>query len=68
MPPGGSVIFQFCFEPCKQAELEAVKVEYANVQLECSAADERSKLLASEVIGLEEKVIVFTLHFSDLIL
>nr|GMD85514.1 protein BLISTER-like isoform X2 [Ipomoea batatas] len=39
------------------AELEAVKVEYANVQLECSAADERSKLLASEVIGLEEKAL-----------
>nr|GLL47668.1 uncharacterized protein LOC109162112 [Ipomoea trifida] len=39
------------------AELEAVKVEYANVQLECSAADERSKLLASEVIGLEEKTL-----------
>lgn len=30
--------------------------EYGNAQLECSAADERSKLLASEVIGLEEKV------------
>jgi len=27
-----------------------------NVQLECNAADERAKLLASEVIGLEEKV------------
>lgn len=29
---------------------------YGNPQLECSAADERSKLLAYEVIGLEEKV------------
>ncbi|PIN04114.1 hypothetical protein CDL12_23349 [Handroanthus impetiginosus] len=36
-------------------ELEAVKVEYANAQLECNAADERAKLLAAEVIGLEEK-------------
>jgi len=40
-----------------QGELEAVKMEYANVQLECNAADERAKVLASEVIGLEEKVI-----------
>lgn len=32
-------------------------MEYANVNLECNAADERAKLLASEVIGLEEKVI-----------
>lgn len=31
-------------------------MEYANAQLECNAADERAKLLASEVIGLEEKV------------
>lgn len=38
-------------------ELEAVKIEYANAQLECGAADERSKLLASEVIGLEEKAL-----------
>ncbi|XP_049344507.1 protein BLISTER isoform X3 [Solanum verrucosum] len=38
-------------------ELEAVKMEYANVQLECNAADERAKLLASEVIGLEEKAL-----------
>ncbi|KAH0641264.1 hypothetical protein KY285_037850 [Solanum tuberosum] len=30
-------------------------MEYANVQLECNAADERVKVLASEVIGLEEK-------------
>uniref|UniRef100_A0A2P2MC61 Protein BLISTER n=1 Tax=Rhizophora mucronata TaxID=61149 RepID=A0A2P2MC61_RHIMU len=38
------------------AELESVRIEYANAQLECNAADERAKLLASEVIGLEEKV------------
>lgn len=33
-----------------------MKIEYANAQMECNAADERAKLLASEVIGLEEKV------------
>lgn len=38
-------------------ELEAVKMEYASVQFECNAADERAKLLASEVIGLEEKAL-----------
>lgn len=32
-------------------------MESTNAQLECSAADERAKILASEVIGLEEKVI-----------
>ena len=37
-------------------ELEAVRIEYGNAQLECNAADERARLLASEVIGLEEKV------------
>ncbi|KAJ7955523.1 BLISTER protein [Quillaja saponaria] len=36
-------------------ELESIKIEYSNAQLECNAADERAKLLASEVIGLEEK-------------
>lgn len=30
-----------------------------NAQLECNAADERAKLLASEVISLEEKVVFF---------
>ncbi|KAM3756242.1 hypothetical protein ACB098_02G097300 [Castanea mollissima] len=40
-----------------QVELESVKIEYANAQLECNAADERAKLLASEVIGLEEKAL-----------
>ncbi|KAI4369728.1 hypothetical protein MLD38_018142 [Melastoma candidum] len=39
------------------AELEAIKHVYANAQLECNAADERAKLLASEVIGLEEKAL-----------
>ncbi|CAL5337321.1 unnamed protein product [Camellia sinensis] len=38
-------------------ELESIKMEYANAQLECNAADERAKLLASEVIGLEEKAL-----------
>ncbi|KAL5707832.1 hypothetical protein ACHQM5_018689 [Ranunculus cassubicifolius] len=36
-------------------ELESFKIEYGNAQLECNAADERAKILASEVIGLEEK-------------
>lgn len=39
-------------------ELEAVRNEYSNAQLECNAADERAKLLASEVISLEEKVVL----------
>ncbi|XP_057772167.1 protein BLISTER [Salvia miltiorrhiza] len=39
------------------AELEAVKIEYSNTLLECNAADERAKLLASEVIALEEKAL-----------
>ncbi|KAI4311344.1 hypothetical protein MLD38_036249 [Melastoma candidum] len=39
------------------ADLEAIKNVYANAQLECNAADERAKLLASEVIGLEEKAL-----------
>ncbi|KAK7344546.1 hypothetical protein VNO77_14277 [Canavalia gladiata] len=38
-------------------ELESIRSEYTNAQLECSAADERAKLLASEVIGLEEKAL-----------
>ncbi|CAI0436653.1 unnamed protein product [Linum tenue] len=41
----------------QQVELESVKAEYTNAQLECNAADERAKLLASEVIGLEEKAL-----------
>ncbi|KAK7279147.1 hypothetical protein RJT34_24193 [Clitoria ternatea] len=39
------------------AELESFRSEYTNAQLECNAADERAKLLASEVIGLEEKAL-----------
>ncbi|KAL2469562.1 blister [Abeliophyllum distichum] len=38
-------------------EIEALKIDYANAQLECNAADERAKLLASEVIGLEDKAL-----------
>lgn len=37
--------------------VESLKLEYANAQLECNAADERAKILASEVIGLEEKAL-----------
>lgn len=45
-------------------------MEYANAQLECNAADERAKILAAEVIGLEEKVIVssVTVSFACLLL
>ena len=49
-------IYSSCTFWIYQAELESIKMEYANAQLECNAADERAKLLASEVIGLEEKV------------
>ncbi|XP_040378651.1 protein BLISTER isoform X2 [Oryza brachyantha] len=35
--------------------LESVRTEYANAQLECNAADERAKVLAAEVILLEDK-------------
>ncbi|XP_021897004.1 protein BLISTER isoform X2 [Carica papaya] len=38
-------------------ELESFKNEYANARLECNAADERASILASEVIGLEEKAL-----------
>ncbi|KAG0451333.1 hypothetical protein HPP92_013733 [Vanilla planifolia] len=37
--------------------VESLKLEYANAQLECNAADERAKILAAEVIGLEEKAL-----------
>lgn len=54
---------------CFQAELESFKDEYANVRLECNAADERAKILASEVIGLEEKVIIcFYFHLLSILL
>lgn len=40
-------------------------MEYANAQLECDAADERAKLLASEVIALEEKVYHLQLYIIN---
>ncbi|PPD76605.1 hypothetical protein GOBAR_DD26472 [Gossypium barbadense] len=45
------------FAALEQAELESLKMEYTNAQLECNAADERAKILASEVISLEEKAL-----------
>lgn len=36
-----------------------MKAEFTNAHLECNAADERAKILASEVINLEEKVTIF---------
>ncbi|KAL2506514.1 blister [Abeliophyllum distichum] len=61
----GSIVNQLKFDleklqaeiKAQLKELETVKIEYANAQLECNAADERAKLLASEVIGLEEKAL-----------
>lgn len=50
------VLFLFLIQH-QQVELESVKMGYTNAQMECNAADERAKLLASEVIGLEEKVV-----------
>ncbi|KAG2321383.1 hypothetical protein Bca52824_014596 [Brassica carinata] len=41
----------------QMAELESFKIEYANAQLECNAADERSQILAAEVISLEDKAL-----------
>ncbi|KAF3546462.1 hypothetical protein DY000_02004918 [Brassica cretica] len=41
----------------QQVELESFRIEYANAQLECNAADERSQILAAEVISLEDKVL-----------
>ncbi|XVE84809.1 hypothetical protein DITRI_Ditri17bG0042500 [Diplodiscus trichospermus] len=38
-------------------ELGSFKMEYANARLEWNAADERANILASEVIGLEEKAL-----------
>ncbi|GJY61644.1 hypothetical protein Tco_0462301 [Tanacetum coccineum] len=40
-----------------QVEVEAAKTEYGNARLKCIAADECAKLLAYEVIGLEEKAL-----------
>ncbi|CAA0839956.1 BLISTER [Striga hermonthica] len=61
----GVVVNQLKFElekvdeelKAQMVQIEAVKIEYANAQLECNAADERAKLLAAEVIGLEEKAL-----------
>lgn len=44
-----------------QKELEFFRKEYANVWLKCNFADERAKILAFEIIGLEEKVKIFDL-------
>ncbi|KAH7682123.1 Actin filament-coating protein tropomyosin protein [Dioscorea alata] len=41
----------------QQLAFESVKMEYVNAQMECNASDERAKILASEVIGLEEKAL-----------
>ncbi|CAN6997947.1 unnamed protein product [Brassica oleracea var. botrytis] len=41
----------------QQAELESFRIEYANAQLECNAADEHSQILAAEVISLEDRVL-----------
>ncbi|XP_056842201.1 protein BLISTER isoform X2 [Raphanus sativus] len=41
----------------QMAELESFRIEYANAQLECNAADERSQILAAEVISLEDKAL-----------
>ncbi|KFK39693.1 hypothetical protein AALP_AA3G276800 [Arabis alpina] len=41
----------------QMGELESVRIEYANAQLECNAADERSQILAAEVISLEDKAL-----------
>jgi hypothetical protein len=47
----------------KQLALESIRTEYANAQLECSAADERAKVLAAEVILLEDKVLYYLLSY-----
>lgn len=47
----------------KQLALESIRTEYANAQLECSAADERAKVLAAEVILLEDKVLYYLLAY-----
>ena len=47
----------------QQLALESVRTEYANAQLECNAADERAKVLAAEVILLEDKVLYYLLAY-----
>ncbi|XP_057831348.1 protein BLISTER isoform X3 [Cryptomeria japonica] len=61
----GAVVSQLKSDLEKQQEeinaqvlvLNTFKMEFDNAQLECSAADERAKMLASEVISLEEKAL-----------
>lgn len=50
----------------QQLALESVRTEYANAQLECSAADERAKVLAAEVILLEDKVVCYLFYFVSM--
>ncbi|KAI7987782.1 Protein BLISTER [Camellia lanceoleosa] len=50
-----------------EEDLESLKKEYANVQLECNASDERAKLLAFEVTSLEEKRVAEEVGFSSLV-
>jgi hypothetical protein len=47
----------------QQLALDSIRTEYANAQLECSAADERAKVLAAEVILLEDKVLYYLLAY-----
>jgi hypothetical protein len=70
LPPFGSVNSYWYISDIshQQVELESMRSEYTNVQLECNAADERAKLLASEVIGLEEKVVFFSWYVLHLYL
>lgn len=53
---------------CLLVELEFFINEYANALLECNVADERAKILASDLIGFEEKVkILWYVEFISLI-
>ncbi|TYI77631.1 hypothetical protein E1A91_D06G155000v1, partial [Gossypium mustelinum] len=59
--PFSYTFFYSCYVWCLvlQAELESFKMEYENARLKCNAADERANILASKVIGLEDKVTKF---------
>jgi hypothetical protein len=50
----------------QQLALESVRTEYGNAQLECSAADERAKVLAAEVILLEDKVLCYLVYLMSI--
>jgi hypothetical protein len=50
----------------QQLALESVRTEYANAQLECNAADERAKVLAAEVILLEDKVLCSLVYLMSI--